>query len=79
MRSGGRELVRMASAYLVCAAFGLTFLFSTLAGAQGTTALVRGVVVAGIALIVSRLLLKPVVDAVLTAMARDRAAGEDDA
>jgi hypothetical protein len=62
---------------MVCTAFGLTFLISTLSGAQGNTALLRGVVVAAITLLVSHFLLKPVVDAVLDAMARDRATGED--
>lgn len=78
MDSGGRELVRRAAAYLVCVAFGLTFLLSTLAGAQGHTALIRGVIVAAIALAVSRILLKPLVNVVLAAMARDGASGEDE-
>ena len=78
MDSGGRELVRKAVAYLVCVAFGLTFLFSTLAGAQGYTALIRGVVVAAIALLVGRILVKPLVNVVLAAMARDRASEESD-
>ena len=78
MDSGGRELVRRAAAYLVCVAFGLTFLFSTLAGAQGYTALIRGVVAAAIAFAVSRILLKPLVNVVLAAMARDGASEEDD-
>jgi hypothetical protein len=78
MDSGSRELVRRAAAYLVCVAFALTFLFSTLSGAQGHTALIRGVIVAAIAFAVSRILLKPLVDVVLSAMARDGAAGEDE-
>ena len=77
MGLGSQELVRRASAYMVCTAFGLTFLISTLSGAQGNTALLRGVVVAAITLAISHFLLKPVIDAVLDAMARDRATGED--
>ena len=76
MGLGSRELVRRAAAYMVCTAFGLTFLISTLSGAQGNTALLRGVV-AAITLAISHFLLKPVVDVVLDAMARDRATGED--
>ena len=72
-------MVRRGAAYLVCVAFGLTFLLSTLSGAQGHTALIRGTVVALIALAVGRVLIKPVVDVVLDAMARDRATGEDEA
>ncbi len=77
MGIGSRELVRRASAYMVCTAFGLTFLISTLSGTQGNTALLRGVVVGAITLALSHFLLKPVVDVVLDAMARDRATGED--
>ncbi len=55
-----------------------TFLMSTLSGTLGHTALIRGVIVAVIAMVVSRILLKPVVDVVLDAMARDRATGEDE-
>ena len=71
-------MVRRVAAYLVCLAFGMTFLLSTLMGAQGDTALIRGVVVAGITLVVSRFLIKPVVDVVLDAIARDRAAAEEE-
>lgn len=70
--------MRRAAAYLVCLAFGVTFLLSTLMGAQGQTALVRGVVAAVATLVIARILLKPVVDVVLDAIARDRAAAEEE-
>lgn len=70
--------MRRAAAYMVCTTFGLTFLISTFSGVQGNTALLRGVIVAAITLATSHLLLKPVIDVVLDAMARDRAAGEDE-
>ncbi len=78
MDRGSRELVRRASAYLVCLAFVLTFLMSTLLGTTGHTALIRGIVVAVIAMAVSRILLGPVVNVVLDAMARDQATGEEE-
>ncbi len=78
MDRGSRELVRRASAYVVCLAFVLTFLMSTLLGTTGQTALIRGIVVAAIAMAVSHILLRPVVDVVLNAMARDQATGEEE-
>lgn len=71
--NGSHELTRLATAYLTSIAFGLTFLVATIAGVDGSTALLRSVVAAGIALVLGHLLASPVVDAVLTAMARDEA------
>ncbi len=71
--NGSHELTRLATAYLTSIAFGLTFLVATIAGVDGTTALGRSVAAAAIALVLGHLLASPVVDAVLTAMARDEA------
>lgn len=72
--SGSQELVRIATAYLASIAFGVTFLVATLTGADGTTALLRGVVATIAACVVGRLLFGPAVGVVLAAMARDEAA-----
>jgi hypothetical protein len=71
--TGSHELTRLATAYLTSFAFGLSFLIATVAGVDGTTALLRSVAVAGGAAVCGYLLASPVVDAVLTAMARDEA------
>jgi hypothetical protein len=71
--TGSHHLTRLATAYVTSVAFALSFLVASFAGCDGGTALLRGVVVAGAALVASRLLAAPVVDAVLTAMARDEA------
>jgi hypothetical protein len=75
MRSGtgSRELSRLATAYIASIAFGLTFLVGTLSGVDGMTALWRGVIAAGIGLVLGPMLALPVIDAVLTAIARDEA------
>ena len=70
---GSHELTRLATAYCTSFTFGLTFLIATFAGVDGTTALWRSVATAGAALVLGYLLASPVVDAVLTAMARDEA------
>jgi hypothetical protein len=72
--TGTQELTRLFAAYLTSIAFVLTFLAATLAGVDGTTALWRGVVAAGLALVAAHLLAPPVVDALVTAAARDEAA-----
>ncbi len=83
--TGSQELIRLATAYLASIAFALTFLIGTLSGVDGGTTLLRSVTVAGAALVLGWLLAAPVVDAVLTAMARDEAkrraeqTAEDDA
>jgi hypothetical protein len=71
--TGSHELTRLATAYVTSIAFGLTFLVATAVGVDGGTALVRAITAAGIALVLGYLLATPVVDAVLTAMARDEA------
>lgn len=71
--TGSQELIRLATAYLASIAFGMTFLIATLVGVDGGTALLRSVVAGGAAMAIGWLLAAPVVDAVLTAMARDEA------
>lgn len=71
--TGSHELTRLATAYLTSIAFGLTFLVASAAGVDGGTALLRAVCAAAVALVVGYLLATPVVDAILTAMARDEA------
>ncbi len=74
MKSGtGSELARLLAAYLTSIAFGLTFLVASLAGVDGLTALWRGVVAGALALGASHLLAPPVVDAIVTAVAREEA------
>lgn len=70
---GTTEICRRASAYAVSVAFCLTYLLASLLGASPMDALLRGAVVAGSTLLISGLLARPAVDAVLAAMARDRA------
>ena len=82
MNTGTVELSRQATAWLACFAFALTFLVASLAGASGLTALTRGVIVTAAVLVCGRTLVRPVVDTVLNAMARDQAKEpepEDDA
>ena len=71
--TASQELTRQLTAYLTSIAFGLSFLIGTLVGVDGLTALWRGVVTAGIALVAGQLLMPPVVDSVLSALARDEA------
>lgn len=71
--TGSHELTRLATAYCTSIAFGLSFLIATFAGVDGTTALLRSVTVGGVALVLGYFLATPVVDAVLSAMARDEA------
>jgi hypothetical protein len=71
--SGSKELARLATAYLASIAFGLTFVTATLSGADGLTALLRGVVALLVACGAGPLLVPPIVDVVLAAMARDEA------
>lgn len=71
--SGNQELTRLLTAYLTSIAFGTSFLIGSLAGVQGLTCLWRSVVVGACAWIAGQLLAPPVVDTVLTALARDEA------
>ena len=61
------------TAYLTSFAFGITFVVATFAGVDGMTALMRSVMTAGVALIFGNLLAAPLVDVVLTSIARDEA------
>ncbi|HEX5053671.1 MAG TPA: hypothetical protein VFZ65_17965 [Planctomycetota bacterium] len=67
-------MTRLATAYVASIAFGVTFLTASLSGVDGVTALVRSITTGGIAMVLGWFLATPVVDAVLTAMARDEAA-----
>jgi uncharacterized membrane protein YhiD involved in acid resistance len=73
MAAGSRELTRRATAHLAGLAFAVTWLAATALGAGPGTALLRGSLVAAVALVAGRLLCRPVVDAVLDAVARDEA------
>ena len=76
--NGSHELTRLAAAYTTSLAFGVTFLVASLAGADLGTTLMRSVIAGVAALIVGHLLAAPVVDVVLTAMARDEAKRQAD-
>ncbi len=71
--NGSQELTRLLTAYLTSIAFGITFLVASLVGVDGLTALWRSVTAAGVTLVVGRLLATPVVDTILSALARDEA------
>jgi len=71
--NGSQELTRLATAYFASIAFGVTFLVASLTGVDGGTALLRSVTAAVIAMAVGWLLATPVVNVVLSAMARDEA------
>ncbi|MGC6487980.1 MAG: hypothetical protein ACON4Z_10070 [Planctomycetota bacterium] len=68
---GSQELTRVAAAYVTSIAFALAFLCAVVAGADGLTALWRGVLAAVCGLVGAHLLAPPVVDVVLASMARD--------
>lgn len=71
--TGSQQLVRLATAYLASVAFGVTFLVATLSGTDGLTALLRGAIAVFIACLAGPLLMPPVINTVLSAMARDEA------
>ncbi|MEZ6036302.1 MAG: hypothetical protein R3F29_02395 [Planctomycetota bacterium] len=71
--NGSAEVTRLAAAYLTSIVFGVSFLAGSLFGVDGMTALWRSVVAAGCALVAAQFLAPPVVEVVLTAMARDEA------
>jgi uncharacterized membrane protein YhiD involved in acid resistance len=73
MAAGSRELTRRATAHLAGLAFAVTYLAATALGGGPGTALLRGSLVAAVALVAGQLLCRPVVDAVLDAAARDEA------
>ncbi|MFK7740446.1 MAG: hypothetical protein AB8H80_08980 [Planctomycetota bacterium] len=70
---GSQELTRLAAAYLTSVVFGVAFLVGMYAGVDGTTALIRASIAAGIALVAAHLMAPPVIDVVLSALARDEA------
>ena len=72
--SMGGELTKLARVYAACGAFGTAFLITSFRGGHTYTALLRGIVVAAATYLVVGWLLRPVVSAVLDAMARDSAA-----
>jgi len=72
--AGSEQLTRVAAAYITSIVFAVAFLAATFSGVDGLTALWRSVLAAGGALIASHLLVPPVVDVVLSAIARDEAA-----
>jgi hypothetical protein len=69
--NGSQELTRLCTAYLTSIAFGITFLSAAVAGVDGITSLWRGVIAAGCALVAGNLLAPPLIDTILTALARD--------
>lgn len=71
--NGSQHLTRLAAAYLTSIVFGIAFLTAMLVGVDGLTALKRGVIAGAIALIASHLMAPPVIDVVLSALARDEA------
>jgi hypothetical protein len=73
MDAGSRELTRRATAHAAALAFGVTYLATAAGGAGAGAALWRGSVAAFAALLLAPLLCRPVVDAVLDALARDEA------
>ena len=71
--NGSQELTRLSTAYLTSIVFGASFLIAIAAGVDGATALWRGVIAGGIALVAGNFLAPPVIDVVLAALARDEA------
>jgi uncharacterized membrane protein YagU involved in acid resistance len=71
--NGSKELTRLLTAYLTSIVFGVAFLAASIAGVDGLTALWRSSVAGACALIAGHLLAPPVVDVVLTTLARERA------
>lgn len=76
--NGSQELTRLLVAYLTSIAFGITFLVASVVGVDGLTALWRATATAGIAMVLGRLLASPLVDTVLSAIARDEAKRQAD-
>ncbi len=61
------------SVYVACLAFAVTFLATCALGGGLNAALMRGAIATAAALLVGRLVLTTVLEAIFTAMARDRA------
>ena len=66
-------MTRAVAAYLACVTFALAFLITSLTGGSILTALLRGVMVAAATWFAGQLLMRPMLSAILDAMARDRA------
>ncbi len=70
---GSQELTRVTAAYVTSIVFAVAFLAACAAGVDGSTAIWRSVIAGACALVAAYLLAPPVIDVVLTSMARDEA------
>ena len=68
MNTGTRSLTRSTAAWLACLAFSITYLLSYWVGASPQTALTRGGVAAFVTWTLSRPLLLPLFDTLMTAL-----------
>ncbi len=73
MSAGKNELSKSAGVYFAGIAFALTYLLTTVFGGNGMTAVIRSTVVAGLTMIIGPFLMRPVINTILDAIARDRA------
>ena len=71
--NGSQELTRLSTAYRASIVFGASSLIASAAGVDVATALWRGVIAGGVALVAGNFLAPPVIDVVLAALARDEA------
>lgn len=78
MDTATSELARATAAWVASLAFAITFLAAWALGASVLTGAVRGAVVAVATLVAANLLVRPVLSVVLNAMARDRAARQQE-
>lgn len=76
METGSRHVAHLLSVHVACLAFAVTFLATCALGGGLGAALTRGAIATGAALLVGRLLLTTTLEAILSAIARDRAAAE---
>jgi hypothetical protein len=72
MRKGSQEIGGRASAKVTGIAFALTYLWASVSGAGAGMALQRASIAAALTMVLAALLLQPVVDVVLDALARDK-------
>jgi hypothetical protein len=68
---GSQELTRVAAAYITSIVFAIAFFSAWVAGVDGLTALWRSVIAGACGLVGANLLAPPVIDVVLSAIARD--------
>jgi hypothetical protein len=73
MSAGKNELSKSAGVYFAGLAFALTYLLTTIFGGSGMTAVIRSTVVAVLTMLVGSYLIRPVIDTILDAIARDEA------